>query len=76
MLLEALKSFPAVRAGLKEKTDSGCPMLFRMDAYEHEGEAGGVFHGDVLLPKEYAEKLLDEAERRVRAELSELGVEV
>jgi hypothetical protein len=74
MLLEALKGIPNVRAGLKEKTQAGCPMLFGLQAYEEEGEEGGCGHGDTLLPKEWAEEFLALAEKKIRAELSELGV--
>jgi hypothetical protein len=75
ILLDALSGIDDVRNGLKEKLESSDNVMrFWLGAYEDEGDGNGVGHGNALLPVEYAEDLLALAEKKLRAELAELGV--
>jgi len=73
LLADAVKAIPSVRAGLKEKTQRDCPMRLEVEAYEDEGD-GGVGHGSVLLPVEYANEILHLIEAKLADDLSALGV--
>lgn len=77
MLLEALDGIVAVRAGLKEKAhDDGCAMCLQIEAYENQGESGGVGHGEALIPLNYAPAILDRLNTEIRSELTSLGIRI
>lgn len=79
-LIDALEAIPGVHLGLKEKVednDGTCLMTLCIEAYEHQGESGGASHGEsVLLPPDYAIRVLSFVDDLLRKELAALGAKV
>ncbi|HXA85783.1 MAG TPA: hypothetical protein VNZ47_11945 [Candidatus Dormibacteraeota bacterium] len=74
LLSEAAETLSDVRLGLREKVSCG-EMRLQVEAFELQSEdGGGVGHGCIYLPKDYAVDVLNFIETKLSAELSALGV--